>query len=91
MLSLGFQEVFLSTSVTYVERSVGYLSTEALKRTGFSPAPPAKAGQGSVPWRALRKLIRLTLLNPAGHIAGIAGAGANIEAIFRKGQGHSSK
>jgi 2-polyprenyl-3-methyl-5-hydroxy-6-metoxy-1,4-benzoquinol methylase len=91
MLSLGFEEVFLSTSVTYVERSVGYLSTEALKRTGFSPAPPAKAGPGSIPWRALRKLIRLTLLNPASHIAGIAGAGANIEAIFRKGQGRGSK
>jgi 2-polyprenyl-3-methyl-5-hydroxy-6-metoxy-1,4-benzoquinol methylase len=92
MLSLGFQEVSLSTSeVTYVERSVGYLSTEALKRTGFSPDSPAKAGQGSIPWRALRKLIRLTLLNPFGHVASMAGGGANIEAIFRKGSTAGSR
>jgi 2-polyprenyl-3-methyl-5-hydroxy-6-metoxy-1,4-benzoquinol methylase len=85
MTSLGFQEVHLSTSsITYVERSVGYLYSEALQKVGFSPAPAAKATPRSIPWRALRKAMGLTIVNPAGHLASFAGAGASIEAIFRK-------
>lgn len=86
MAALGFEEVFLFTSpVSYMERSVGYLLTEAMDRTGFSPAPPAKATpSNSFVWRAARKAMRLALVNPAGHLASSAEAGANIEAIFRK-------
>jgi SAM-dependent methyltransferase len=85
LLDLGFEEVSLSTSeVTYVERSVGYLCIEALERGGFSPAPAAKVRPGNIAWRALRKALRLALVNPMGHLASVAGAGPNIEGIFRK-------
>jgi len=86
MTALDFEEVLLFTSpVSYMERSVGYLVTEAMDRTGFSPAPPAKATPpNSIVWRAVRKAMRLALVKPAGHLASSANAGANIEAIFRK-------
>jgi len=85
MAALGFQEVALSTpQISYVERSVGYVFSEVLQRVGFSPAPAAKATPKSIPWRALRKAMRLTLVAPFGKVASLAGAGASIEAIFRK-------
>jgi hypothetical protein len=85
MATLGFEEVVLSTSrITYVERSAGYVSSEVLQKAGFSPTPAAKATPKNIPWRAVRKAMRLTLVGPAGQLASIAGAGANIEAIFRK-------
>ena len=85
MTALGFQEVILSTPpITYVERSVGYVYSEALQKVGFSPVSAAKATPRSFPWRALRKAMQLTLVEPAGQLASIAGAGPSIAAIFRK-------
>lgn len=85
LVDLGFEELLLATSeVTYAERSAGYLYVEALERAGFAPLPPSQAQQGSLPWRAVRKIMRTAVVKPAGHLAGFAGAGANIEAIFRR-------
>jgi hypothetical protein len=85
MATLGFQEVILSTPpVTYIERSVGYVYSEALQRVGFSPVPAAKATPKGIPWRALRKAMQLTFVVPTGQLASIAGAGPSIAAIFRK-------
>jgi SAM-dependent methyltransferase len=84
--SLGFEEVHLATSsITYVERSVGYVLSEAEERAGFTPVSQAKAPQkSSIPVRIVRKALRETIVKPAGMLASLAGAGASIEAIFRK-------
>ncbi len=85
LVDLGFEELLLATSeVSYAERSAGYLYVEALERAGFAAVAPSQARPGSLPWRAVRKLLRMGLVNPAGYLAGFAGAGANIEAIFRR-------
>ncbi|MBZ5503744.1 MAG: class I SAM-dependent methyltransferase [Acidobacteriia bacterium] len=85
MATLGFQEVALSTPrISYLERSAGYVYSEVLQRIGFSPAPAAKPTPKSIPWPAVRKAARLTFVAPASQAASFAGAGASIEAIFRK-------
>ena len=85
LTDLGFEELLVMTStVSYAERSVGYLYVEALERAGFAPVAPSQAQVGSLPWRAVRKILRMGLVKPAGSLAGFAGAGANIEAVFRK-------
>ncbi len=85
LASLGFQEVLLSTPpISYVERSVGYVWGSVMEKAGLSPTPAAKVTVRSVPWRVLRKAMRLTLIEPASHLASIAGGGPSIAAIFRK-------
>ena len=84
LTSMGFQESFLATSNTYAERSLGYVYCTILEKFGASPPPASKAAKGTIPVRALRKMLRLALIRPAGQIASLAGAGANIEAIFTK-------
>jgi hypothetical protein len=38
----------------------------------------------SLPWRAVRKGLQLSLVVPFSHVAAMAGAGPSIEAVFRK-------
>jgi 2-polyprenyl-3-methyl-5-hydroxy-6-metoxy-1,4-benzoquinol methylase len=85
MITLGFEEVVLSTSeISYVERSMGYVCSKVKEKAGFPQVSAAKATPQSIPWRAVRKAMRITLVRPAGHLASFAGAGASMEAIFRK-------
>jgi 2-polyprenyl-3-methyl-5-hydroxy-6-metoxy-1,4-benzoquinol methylase len=85
LTSLGFQEVHLATStISYAERSLGYLFSEAQRKAGFAPVSAAKAPKSGIPLRVIRKAIRETIVRPAGVLASLTGAGANIEAIFRK-------
>lgn len=85
MTTLGFEEVRLTTPRTsYIEHSGAYLCSEAIKMAGGSPAPMSKRGPRSVPWRAVRKGLQLSLVVPFSQIASMADAGPSIEAIFRK-------
>jgi SAM-dependent methyltransferase len=85
MGELGFEEVSVRTPpASYVERSIGYISSSILERLGFSPVSQAQAKQRSLPWRVVRKVIRLTLFAPLAQIASIAGRGPSMEVVFRK-------
>jgi hypothetical protein len=85
MTLLGFHEVsLLTTPTTYVERSASYLYAKALERIGISPFPMSKVGRRSIPSRLVRKALRLSLIEPFGHLASAVGAGASIEAVFSK-------
>jgi 2-polyprenyl-3-methyl-5-hydroxy-6-metoxy-1,4-benzoquinol methylase len=85
MVTLGFEQVVLSTSeISYVERSMGYVCSKVMENAGFAQVSAAQGKQQSIPWRAVRKAMRITLVRPAGHLASLAGAGASLEAIFRK-------
>jgi SAM-dependent methyltransferase len=83
--SLGFQEVSLLTPRTsYIEHSASYLRSEMIKRTGSTPVPMSKRGRRNIVWRAARKGLQLSMAVPFSQIASMAGAGPNMEAVFRK-------
>lgn len=85
MNSFGFEAVFVETQPTnYMERSVDYLRSALLQRLGVSPISQAQRHRASIPSRAFRKAMRLSLFNPFGHVASVAGRGASMEAVFRK-------
>jgi 2-polyprenyl-3-methyl-5-hydroxy-6-metoxy-1,4-benzoquinol methylase len=84
LTKLGFQEVMLSTSTTYVERSMGYVASRIVEKAGGTPVPASKAEPSGFAFRAARKLVRVGLVQPFGKIASLGGAAANIEAVFTK-------
>jgi SAM-dependent methyltransferase len=90
MTTLGFYEVSLTATEpgSHLPNSVRYVFEDFLEKLGFSPVPLAKAlaktQPTSLPWRAVRKALRLSLVGPLSQIASAAGAGVFIDAIFRK-------
>ena len=85
MNSLGFEEVSLVTPRTsYIEHSAAYLRSELISKMGTTPTPMSKRGPRSLPWRAIRKGLQLSLVVPFSQVASMAGAGPSIEAVFRK-------
>jgi SAM-dependent methyltransferase len=88
MGSLGFIEKYLATNTCYVERSMGYVGSRMVERLGLSPTPASKVRRPRLAWRAVRKLLRVTLVSPFSRVAAAAGAGGSIEAIFAKSLVH---
>jgi SAM-dependent methyltransferase len=86
LASVGFREESLETPpIHYLEYSTRYLCDDILRKVGFS-RPPLSAGTNpGIPWRVVRKALRLTILALFGGTASLAGAGPSMEAIFRKG------
>jgi hypothetical protein len=71
-------------AISYVERSIGYLYSSAIEKIGIAPVPQSRGVARSIPWRAVRKGIRLTLFAPLAQIASITGTGPSLEVVFRK-------
>jgi 2-polyprenyl-3-methyl-5-hydroxy-6-metoxy-1,4-benzoquinol methylase len=85
MTSLGFREVHLGTPRTsYVERSVAYLWSAGLEMLGREARPQSRPKRAGIPKRAVRKVLRVTLLEPFAAAASLAGAGGSIEGVFGK-------
>jgi SAM-dependent methyltransferase len=85
MTELGFEEVCVKTPpVSYMERSAGYVCSSLMEKLGLSPTPQAKPKPQSLPERAVRKGIRLSVVAPLARIAARAGAGPCMEVVFRK-------
>jgi len=85
MTNVGFREVSLKTSSTcYIERSAGYVYSEVLERLGGSPVAQAKPTHQKFAWRAVRKVLRTTVVSPSGRVAALFGAGASMETVFTK-------
>jgi SAM-dependent methyltransferase len=83
--SVGLQEVSLTTNrEVFIESSMRYMLDEAFRRLGFSRVPLSRAKDVSIPWKAVRKIFRLTILPILTGLASFAGAGESIHAIFRK-------
>ena len=86
MKSLGFSEVSVQTPpTTYLERSVSYVGSSAMEAFGMSPVPMSKPRRFSIPYRIVRKAVRVSLVAPFGKVASWAGTGGCIEGIFAKG------
>jgi 2-polyprenyl-3-methyl-5-hydroxy-6-metoxy-1,4-benzoquinol methylase len=85
MKSLGFAEVEIKTPTTsYIEYSAGYISDSMRQKWGGHPTPLAKIETRSVPFRAFRKAMRLSVVAPFAKIASVVGSGPSMEAVFTK-------
>jgi|SRR5579872_2247765 len=86
MGDIGFSEVLVKTpAISYIERSSGYVCATTLSRLGFSVTPQAKRRQASLPWKVVRKGLRLGVIAPLAQIASLAGCGPCMEVVFSNG------
>jgi SAM-dependent methyltransferase len=85
--SAGLEEVSLETRRNpAIGTSLRYVWDDIFKAVGIHQTPVAYRGEASLPWRAGRKLVRLTVLRALLAMAPLAGGGESIHAIFRKGK-----
>ena len=83
--SIGLQEVLLRTHRNpAVGTSLRYVWDDVFRTLGVRRTPVVYRGEASVPWRAARKLVRLTVLRGLLAMAPLVGGGESIHAIFRK-------
>jgi len=84
--SAGLREVSLETwRELYFEYSTRFLFDDFIKRFGISRPPLAEsADEASLPFKIIRKIYRLTLLQLFTAAASLAGDGETIAAVFTK-------
>jgi SAM-dependent methyltransferase len=84
--SAGLQEVSLETwRELFFEYSTRFVFDDFMKRLGFSRLPLAKsADDASLPWKIVRKIYRLSLLQLFTAAASAVGDGETIAAVFTK-------
>jgi SAM-dependent methyltransferase len=83
--SAGLREVSLETRRNpAVGTSLRYVSDDVFRAVGIPRTPTAYRGKASLPWRAARKVVRLTILRALLAMAPLVGGGESIHAIFRK-------
>jgi len=83
--SVGLEEVLLTTHrEVFIEASARYYLDDKMRKVGIVRTPLAKQKQPGIPFRALRKAFRMTVLPVLNGLAGVAGDGETMRAIFRK-------
>jgi SAM-dependent methyltransferase len=83
--SVGLEELSVTTNrEVFIEQSTYYLVDELCRKLGWQRPPLAKAKRASLPWKIVRKALRLTVLPVLSAAAGIAGDGESIHAVLRK-------
>lgn len=83
--SEGFREVWLETRRNpAVGTSLRYVGDDVFSAVGIRRTPVAYRGEAKLPWRAARKLARMTALRFLLALAPLVGGGESIHAIFRK-------
>jgi SAM-dependent methyltransferase len=81
----GLRNVLLETRRNQaVGTSLRYVWDDAFRGLGFRRTPVAYRLEASLPWRAARKLVRLTVLRFLLALAPLAGGGEAIHGIFQK-------
>jgi SAM-dependent methyltransferase len=81
----GLSEVSLQTRRNpAVGTSLRYIWDDLFGAVGIKQTPVAYRGKASLPWRAGRKLVRMTVLQLLLAVAPVVGGGEAIHAIFRK-------
>jgi SAM-dependent methyltransferase len=81
----GLSEVSLTTHRNpAVGTSLRYVWDDVFQAVGMRRTPVAYLRPPSVPWRAARKLVRMTILRALLAMAPMVGGGESIHAIFRK-------
>jgi len=83
--SAGLREVSLETRRNpAVGTSLRYVWDDFFRVLGIQKTPVAYRGQVSLPWRAARKVVRMTALRFLLALAPLVGGGESIHAVFRK-------
>jgi SAM-dependent methyltransferase len=83
--SVGFDEVEISTHrEPFIPMSARYFNDAILRKLGVSRVPPAYAGPRSLPWRAMRKAFKLTMLPVLDKLVAMAGPGEIMHAVLKK-------
>jgi len=83
--SAGLRQVSLETRRNpAVGTSLRYVWDDVFETVGIRRTPVAYRREASFPWRAARKLVRMTVLRGLLAMAPLAGGGESIHAIFRK-------
>jgi SAM-dependent methyltransferase len=83
--SEGLREVALDTHRNpAVGTSLRYVWDDVFRFVGIRRTPAAYLGDASLPWKAVRKIARITILRMILAMAPLAGHGESIHAIFRK-------
>jgi hypothetical protein len=83
--SAGLREVSLETRRNpAVGTSLRYMWDDVFGAVGIARTPVAYRRGASLPWRAARKLVRMTVLRALLAMAPLVGGGEAIHAIFRK-------
>jgi SAM-dependent methyltransferase len=83
--SAGLKKVSLDTRRNpAVGTSLRYVADDILGAIGIRRTPVAYRGEAGLPWRAARKLVRMTVLRALLAMAPLVGEGESIHAIFRK-------
>lgn len=81
--SAGLTEISLETRRNpAVGTSLRYVFDDVLRRAAIRQTPVAYRGEASLPWRAARKAVRMTILRLLLALAPLAGGGESIHAIF---------
>jgi SAM-dependent methyltransferase len=85
--SVGLEAVSITTDrEVFIENSTRYILDDALRKLGISRMPLAKAKAAGIPFRAVRKGFRMTLLPILNGLASLAGDGESIHDVFRKSE-----
>jgi SAM-dependent methyltransferase len=83
--SVGLRDVFLETRRNpAVGTGLRYVWDSVFGAMGIPRTPVAYRTEASLPWRAARKLVRMTALRFMLAMAPLVGGGESIHAIFRK-------
>jgi 2-polyprenyl-3-methyl-5-hydroxy-6-metoxy-1,4-benzoquinol methylase len=83
--SAGLEVASLTTyREVFIESSTHYIVDEWARKLGWSRRSLAETPTPSIPYRAVRKLFRLTVLPVLNGLASVAGDGESIHAMFRK-------
>lgn len=84
--TVGLEELSIETGRNPAfEYSVRYVCDELLEKLGRKPTPLAQDNRkASLPWRGVRKVFRMTLLQAFSKLTTVAGAGESIHAVFKK-------
>jgi 2-polyprenyl-3-methyl-5-hydroxy-6-metoxy-1,4-benzoquinol methylase len=83
--SVGLRQVSLETRRNQaVGTSLRYLWDDVFRTVGIRRTPVAYRGEPSLPWRAMRKMVRMTVLRALLAMAPVVGGGESIHAIFQK-------
>lgn len=83
--SAGLREVSLETRRNpAVGTSLRYFWDDVFRAAGVRRTPVAYQAEASLPWRAARKVVRLTALRGLLALAPLVGGGESIHAVFGK-------
>ena len=83
--AVGLEQISVTTHrELFVEDSVGYLLDGLLPRIGISRLPKALREPPGLPFRAIRKIFRLTAIPVLNGMAGLLGDGESIHGVFHR-------